>query len=252
VDFAADPSTLLLLLGAATLAGFVDAIAGGGGLITLPALLVAGVSPLGALGTNKAQSVFGSGTASVTLLRKRMVTVTEVAPPFVRAAIGSAVGALVVRQFDTDSLDIVIPAVLVLIGGYFLFVPSVGELESTPRLSVRVYRNTVVPAIGAYDGLLGPGTGSFFAVSGVALRGLHLVKATAVAKTLNFASNAAALAVFIVGGEVVWEAALVMMGGQAIGAFVGAHTMVRGGTRLIRPMVVVMSAAMLVRYFAAS
>ncbi len=252
MDFAADPSTLLLLFGAATVAGFVDAIAGGGGLITLPALLVAGVTPLQALGTNKAQSVFGSATASTTLIRKKLVSAREVAPPFVRAAAGSAVGAMVVRQFDTDALDIVIPVVLVLIGGYFLLVPSAGEFESTPRLSVPVYRNTVVPAIGAYDGLLGPGTGSFFAVSGVALRGLQLVKATAVAKTLNFASNAAALAVFIVGGEVVWKAALAMMGGQAVGAFAGAHTMVRGGTRLIRPMVVIMSVAMLVRYFASS
>jgi uncharacterized protein len=251
VDFAADPSTLLLLFGAATLAGFVDAIAGGGGLITLPALLVAGVSPLGALGTNKAQSVFGSATASITLLRKDIVTVREVAPSFVRAALGSAAGAIVVRQFDTEALDMAIPVVLVVIGGYFLFVPAAGEFESTPRLSVPIYRNTVVPTIGAYDGLLGPGTGSFFAVSGVALRGLRLVKATSVAKTLNFASNAAALAVFIVGGEVVWKAALAMMGGQALGAFAGAHTMVRGGTRLIRPMVVVMSLAMLTRYFAA-
>lgn len=251
MEFVADPSTLLLLFGAATLAAFVDAIAGGGGLITLPALLVAGVSPLGAIGTNKAQSVFGSGTASVTLLRKRVVTAREVAPSVWRSAVGAAFGAAAVQQLDTDALDIAIPLVLLLIGGYFLFVPAAGEFESTPRMSVSAYRNTVVPGIGAYDGVLGPGTGSFFAVSGVALRGLRLVKATAVAKTLNFASNGAALVVFIIGGEVVWKAAIVMMGGQILGGFVGAHTMVRGGTRLIRPLVVATSVAMLIRFFTA-
>jgi uncharacterized membrane protein YfcA len=249
MEFVADAPTLLLLFGAALLAGFVDAIAGGGGLITLPALLLAGVSPVAAIGTNKSQSVFGSGVASATVIRKKIVSIDEVRAPFVRAVFGGAVGAFIVQRVDAEALDVVIPIVVAGIGSYFLFAPRVGDVATEPRIRASIYRNTVVPIIGFYDGFFGPGTGSFFAMGGVALRGLGVIKATATAKTLNFGSNVAALAIFVIGGQVVWAATAAMIAGQLAGATVGARTMIRGGTRLIRPLVVTVSVAMLVKWF---
>lgn len=249
MDFTADPKTLGLLFVAALVAGFVDSIAGGGGLITMPALLLAGASPVAAIGTNKSQSVFGTAVASATVLRREIVTVAEVRPMFIRSMAGSAFGAIVVQQIDPSAFDVIVPVVIALIGGYFLLAPSPGQTERPPRLSTNRFGNAVVPLIGFYDGFFGPGTGSFFALSGVALRGLQLVKATALAKTLNLASNLAAIAIFIVGGQVLWSATVVMMFAQLVGASVGARTMISGGARLIRPMVVVVSGAMLISWF---
>lgn len=215
----------------------------------MPALLLAGAPPVAAIGTNKSQAIFGTSVASATVLRAKVITVEDVKRPFVRSMIGSLCGAIVVQQVNADALDVLVPIVVGLIGGYFLFAPRVGDVESEPRMRPGLYRNTVVPVIGFYDGFFGPGTGSFFALSGVALRGLELVKATATAKTLNLASNLSALAVFVVSGQVLWAATAVMMVGQFVGASVGARTMIAGGSRVIRPLIVVVSAAMLLKWF---
>ncbi len=248
-----DPTftTLTLLFGAALLAGFVDSIAGGGGLITMPALLLAGVPPVAAIGTNKSQSIFGTGIAATTLVRRGLINPREIRPAFIRSMIGSAIGAIVVQQINTEMFDFIVPVVVGLIGAYFLFAPSLGNTDTVARLTPPVYRNTAVPVIGFYDGFFGPGTGAFFALSGVSLRGLGIVKATAWAKALNLASNFAALVVFIIGGQIVWAATVVMMGGQFIGANVGTRVMISGGTRIIRPLVVLVSAAMLLKWILA-
>ncbi len=162
---------------------------------------------------------------------------------------GSASGAWIIQRVDTKVLNTVIPIALGGIALYFLIVRGAGQSNTSPRLSLRAYRRRVIPAIGFYDGAIGPGTGSLFATAGVSLRGLDLVTATATAKPLNFASNLAALAVFILGGAVVWQTGLLMIVGQALGSYLGTHTMLRGGTRLIRPMIVLAAAAMLARYF---
>lgn len=240
--------TLALLFGAALLAGFVDSIAGGGGLITMPALLLAGVSPVAAIGTNKSQAIFGTSIAATTLVRRGLISPREIRPAFIRSMIGSAIGAVLVQQINTALFDFIVPIVVGLIGAYFLFAPSPGETDTAARLTPSTYRNTAVPAIGFYDGFFGPGAGAFFALSGVTLRGLGIVEATASAKALNLASNMAALIVFIIGGQIIWAATAVMMGGQFIGASVGTRVMIAGGTRVIRPLVVVVSAAMLIKW----
>ena len=239
---------LLLLLAAAFVAGFVDTLAGGGGLITIPALLLAGVPPLQALATNKLQSVFGVLTASVTLWRKGWLDWRSMQGLFWLAFVGSGLGTLTVQQVNPQALDWVVPIVLAAIAFYYLLSPTAGDLETQPRISDRLYRRVVVPLIGAYDGMFGPGTGSFFATSAVALRGLDLVKATVQAKLLNFATNLAAVIFFALGGHMLWLIGLVMLCGQALGAWLGAQVVLRGGSRLIRPLLVVVCLLMLLRY----
>jgi uncharacterized membrane protein YfcA len=122
-------------------------------------------------------------------------------------------------------------------------------LASAPRLGNRLYGYVLVPIIGFYDGFFGPGTGSFFSVIGVSLRGQTLISATAVAKVLNFATNIASLILFIASGKVIWAVGLIMVCGQVIGAYAGAHAAIKGGARLIRPVIVVVCFAMVGRYF---
>ncbi|MEC4720621.1 TSUP family transporter [Noviherbaspirillum sp. CPCC 100848] len=248
MEFVLSPEILAGLFAAAAIAGFVDAIAGGGGLITIPVLLLAQVPPLHALATNKLQSSFGSLTASLMVLRRRLVRWSQMRRLFVCSLIGSAFGAFAVQFVSAQTLDIVIPIVLVSIAMYFLLAPNAGAVERKPRVNEAAYQGVVVPGIGFYDGMFGPGTGSFFSLAGVALRGHTLLTATAQAKVLNFASNVASLAVFVAGGKVLWTAGAAMVAGQILGAWGGSHAMVRGGTKLIRPMIVTVCVIMLGRY----
>ena len=248
MDIVLSPDVLALLFAAAAIAGFIDAIAGGGGLITIPVLLLAQLPPLHALATNKLQASSGSLTASLMVIRRGLVQLPEVRPLFISSLIGAGIGAFAVQFMQAQTLDVVIPVVLVAISLYFILAPNAGAVERHPRLGQAAYQGAVVPGIGFYDGMFGPGTGSFFSLAGVALRGQNLITATANAKVLNFASNIASLAVFITGGKVVWTAGAAMICGQVIGAWGGSHAMVRGGTRLIRPMIVTVCFVMLGRY----
>ncbi len=239
--------TLALLAAVALVAGFLDTLAGGGGLLTLPALLLAGVPPLAALGTNKLQGSFGTGMATYQVLRRKRVSWPHVKGPMLCAFGGSAAGSIAIQFVDTDGLRVLIPLVLAVIAAYFLLVPRAHEPPPAPRIDERPFRAAVVPAIGAYDGAFGPGTGSLFALSGVALRAQTLVQSTAVAKTLNFATNVASLAVFLVAGHVVWIAGGAMIGGQLLGAYVASHVLFRVKPLVIRVLIVGMSLGMLVR-----
>lgn len=243
-------SLLLILGGVALLAGFIDTLAGGGGLLTLPALLLAGLNPVQALATNKLQGTFGSGMATFMLLRRRRFaeTLAGLRRPFLWSLGGSALGTVLVQLTDSDALQVLVPVVLAVIALYFLFSPGAGSVTRAPRLSARLYERTVVPVIGFYDGFFGPGTGSFFSLTGVALRGQDLITATAQAKALNFASNIASLTLFVVGGKVLWVTGAVMIVGQVAGAWLGSHAVLRGGARLIRPLIVLVCLAMLLRY----
>ena len=238
---------VVLALGAG-LAGFIDTIAGGGGLITLPLLLLSGLPPVAALATNKLQGSFGTLVATLTLLTRRQIVLAEIGLGFVMAFCGGVIGALAVRWIQPKALDVLIPIVLGGIALYFLFAPNAGEIAGRARMAPALYRQLVVPIIGFYDGFFGPGTGSFFALAGVALRGETLLRATAFAKVLNFASNLAAFLIFLLAGKVVWLAGAAMVCGQILGAYAGAHAVIRGGARLIRPLIVVICFAMLARY----
>ena len=236
-----DPLVLLALGGAGLLAGFVDAIAGGGGLIALPALLAAGVPPVAALGTNKVQSVIGTGMAALTYWRKGFVSLPALAVAIGCTFVAAFLGAFVVKQIDISLLQVAVPVALVAIALYFLFAPRLTDEDRHARLRFALFVPLMGAAIGFYDGIFGPGTGSFLTMGFVALFGLGITRAASNTKILNLASNLGALALFIPSGDVVWLAAAAMAVGQLVGGYLGALTGIRFGARLIRPLVVVIS-----------
>ncbi|WP_174521832.1 TSUP family transporter [Moraxella oblonga] len=239
---------LTILFFVAMLAGFVDAAAGGGGLIVVPALLLSGLNPIAALATNKLQGSAGSLSASLTMIKKGIAKPKTIKTALILAFVGSAVGTVLVQLSPPDFLKIAIPFVVGAMGLYTLFSPNLGNYQKPPKLSHKAWQNGVVPAIGFYDGYFGPGTGTFFSLSGVVGRGQDLVAATGNAKLLNFATNLASLIFFIIGGQVVWAIGLVMIVGQVIGAYLGSHMVIKGGAKYIRPMIVLMCFLMVVRY----
>ena len=244
------PELLLLLFIVALVAGCVDTLAGGGGLIVLPALILAGLPPLQALGTNKLQGSMGTFTASSMMLRHRRVQRHSVKFFMLTAFVGAASGSLALQFIDPGFLRFLIPIVLIAIAIYFLFAGRLLDIGMQTSIPTRLYRNVIVPAIGCYDGMFGPGTGSFFALAGVALQGKPLLEATAIAKTLNFATNVASLLIFVIAGQIAWTAGLVMMAGQAAGAWLGSHILFRIDPQYLRVMIVFICLAMLARYFA--
>jgi hypothetical protein len=237
----------LALGGVGLVAGFVDAIAGGGGLIALPALLSAGLPPVAALATNKMQSVAGTTIAAVTFWRKGFFSLKSMLVPVSATFIGSYLGAFSVKQIDTSFLAAVVPVALVLIALYFLFAPRLTDSDRVARLNFTVFVPVFGFMIGFYDGIFGPGTGSFLTVALVTLFGLGVTRAAGHTKLLNMTSNYAALALFIPSGDVVWPVALSMIVGQIAGGYLGALTGIRFGARLIRPFVVIVSAALAIR-----
>lgn len=231
-------SVLLLLMCAALIAGFIDSIAGGGGLITLPALLATGMPPALALGTNKLQSCFGSFTATLYFWRQGLVQISNMWPHIVCTFIGSALGTLLVQHIDPTLLSRLLPFLLIGFSIYFLVSPRISNEDSEQRLSPLIFAFVIGTSIGFYDGFFGPGTGSFFAIAFVALAGFGLAKATAHTKLLNFTSNLASLLFFALGGHVLWSAGLAMAVGQYLGARLGSRMVVSHGVKLIRPLLV--------------
>lgn len=241
---------LSLLFIAAFLAGFVDAIAGGGGLITVPAMLLAGFSPIETLGTNKLQSLFGSGSATLAYARGGHVELRSQLPMALMSAIGAALGAMLTTFVPGDVLKALMPVLLVVIALYFLLRPNLGDLDRHRRMTPFLFGLTLVPLIGFYDGIFGPGTGSFFMLAFVTLLGYGLLKATAHTKMLNFASNIGAFAVFALSGVIHWKAGLVMGAGQFLGAQAGSRLAMRSGARIIRPLLVIGCVALALRLLA--
>jgi uncharacterized protein len=237
-----------LLFLAALCAGLVDAIAGGGGVLTLPALLAAGLPPHQALGTNKGQAVFGSLTALWRYQRAGLVNGARAKVTFPLGIVGSALGA---RAVLSVSAEVLRPLVLLLLIGVALVLTlRRGQKADTGTSAVvhPVYGAAAVAVvIGAYDGFFGPGTGTFLIAAFVGLLGLSLREATADAKVVNFASNLAAVALFWSRGAIVWKVALPMAVGQFLGAWLGAHLAVRGGARVIRPVVLAVVVALVVK-----
>lgn len=238
---------LALLFAVALLAGFIDSIAGGGGLLTVPALLAVGIAPQAALATNKLQSCGGSFSASLYFIRRRMVNLSDIKLSILFAFVGSALGTLLVLHIQADFLRILLPILTISVGLYFLFCPKIGEDDRKRRLSETQFAILAAMVIGFYDGFFGPGAGSFYALAYVTLAGFSLTKATAHTKVLNFTSNIAGLLFFIFSGQVIWVVGLVMLVGQVIGARIGARMVISKGKKLIRPMLIIVSTVMSIK-----
>jgi uncharacterized protein len=229
---------LLFLTG--LVAGLVDSIAGGGGLITIPVLLGVGMPPQVALGTNKLQASFGSGSAMLTFVRSGTVHLNDCWAGIAYTAIGAALGTITVQMLDPALLRHVIPWLLVSIVLYTLLTPRLGYEEIHPRVKPGPFFFAAGLVLGFYDGFLGPGTGSFWVMALMLGLGFNMTRATGYTKVMNFTSNVASLALFICGGSVLWREGLIMGIGQFVGARVGARMVVRKGTRFIRPVFVTM------------
>ena len=227
-----------LLFGTGLVAGFVDSIAGGGGLITLPVLLSTGIDPHVALGTNKLQSTFGSGSATGHHLRAGSAKWSECRRGFLFTFVGAMLGSLAVQLFDPNLLKRFIPVMLLLVALYVFFKPKFGEQDIHPRMTPGRFDLIFCVGIGFYDGFFGPGTGTFFTMAFALGLGFNLIKATAHTKVMNFASNLASLILFLSFKQVWFAAGFTMGVGQWIGARLGSRMVLRGGANFIRPMLI--------------
>ncbi len=239
-----DVTTVVFLAAAAFIAGFVDSIAGGGGLIALPALLIAGFDPVSALATNKLQGSFGTASATFTFWKSGRLNprqhLATIAMVFIAACLGVAAVGFAPKQL----LIALLPPLLIAIALYFAFSPSFTNQSSSPRWPARAFTFFLAPLLGFYDGIFGPGTGSFFMLVLVTLFGLGAVEATGRTKLFNFTSNVAALLIFATGGKILWAIGLMMGVAQFIGAQLGAKLAIKNGAKIIRPLLVVVCCAM--------
>ncbi|MBP1690656.1 MAG: hypothetical protein H6Q32_8 [Bacteroidetes bacterium] len=229
----------LLFLGG-LLAGWVDAIAGGGGMVTIPLLLGIGLPPQMVLGTNKFQASFGSFTAARHYVREGVVPLADARPGILFTLIGSALGTLAVQQIDPGILNVVIPFLLLGIAVYMLLTPRLGTVQSHPRIPRMTFYAIAGLTLGFYDGFFGPGVGSFWAMAFVLGLGFHLTRATGYTKVMNFASNVISLIMFGFGGYILWLPGAVMAAGQILGARLGSGMVVEKGVQFIRPVFIVM------------
>lgn len=234
-----DTGTIVLLCLAALVAGWVDAVAGGGGLLQLPALLLAvpEATPVQALATNKASSIAGTSAAAATYARQARPDVRTALPMILTAILGSALGAATASRLPGEVFRPVIIVLLVAAWLWTLLQPSMG-LQDRIRWQGRrrhyVVAGVAGALIGFYDGLLGPGTGSFLLLVLVAVLGYSFLRASATAKVVNLGTNAAALAVFAATGSVLWLLAAAMACCNVIGAVIGARMAIRRGSAFVR------------------
>lgn len=227
---------LPLLFATGLTAGFVDSIAGGGGLITLPVLLSFGLSPQRALGTNKLQSTFGSGSAAAHYAVAKTVDLRDCARGFLLTLLGAALGAIAVQQVNPWFLKRTIPILLIVVAGYVLWKPRLGAEDLRPRMRRLWFDIVFGLGLGFYDGFFGPGTGTFWAMAFLLSLGFNLTRATGYTKVMNFASNLSSLAFFLVGRKVEPAMGLTMALGQLLGARIGSRMVIVRGTRFIRPV----------------
>lgn len=235
--------TLALLWITGLFAGFVDAIAGGGGIVSLPMLMATGMPPHMALGTNKLQGTFGSFTATVNYSRKGLVSIREIPMGIAWTAIGAVTGTISVQWVNATFLSHLILILLVGVFLYTLASPGMGKTDAQAVMTRPLFFTLAGFGLGFYDGFFGPGTGSFWTVALVVLLGLNLKKATAHTKVFNFTSNIVALSAFFFAGQVVVSAGLAMGIGQMIGAYFGSRLVIRRGTGFVRVFFIIVVVA---------
>jgi len=242
---------VLICVVAAFLAGFVDAVAGGGGLIQLPVLLWTFPSaPLASiLGTNKAVSIVGTSTAAHTYRKRIQVSAKQLVPMMSAAFVGSLCGAFLATNVSREMFEPIILVILIAVGSFTILRPDFGKLETNRDVSP-----ALVPLIGLvigfYDGLIGPGTGMFLLFSLVSFVGSSFLGASAIAKFVNVATNLAALIIFIPGGHVIWVIVALMAPANLMGGYLGARTALDRGSSFVRLIFLTMLVALIARLIA--
>jgi len=244
-------ATALFLLAASFFAGFIDSIAGGGGLIQLPALLIGLPKSETAevLGTNKLSAVFGTTTAAA-LYRKQIkpdpkILIAMGLPAF----LGSAGGAVLASKIPTSSMRPMVLVLLIIVAIYTWFKPDLGKFENLRHLPKRRVQIAAIAGvvIGFYDGIFGPGTGSFLMLILVASLGYAFITASAIAKVVNVATNVGAIMVFGIHGAVIWQIGIIMGIANISGAIIGSRLAIKGGSTLVRKVFLIVTVALIVK-----
>lgn len=243
-------STILLLVLAGLAAGWVDAVVGGGGLIQLPALLLTpGVTPIQALATNKVASIMGTSVSSITFYRRVQPDLTTAAPAALAALAGAVGGAAVASHIPEEALQ---PIIVVVLIGVLVIVMARPQLGALTDLRWEGNKHRVVAAavgltIGLYDGMLGPGTGTFLVLALVGVLGYAFLPASAIAKIINFATNLGALIFFVPSGHVLWALGLVVGTANLVGGYIGARMAISRGSGFVRIVLLVVVSVLIVR-----
>lgn len=241
--------TLFILSLIAMLAGFIDAIAGGGGLITLPALLISGVAPVSAIATNKLQAAAATLSATIEFARKGLIQWKTAIPITFTSFIGGILGAVSVSLLSRPILFTIVPILLIIVAVYFLLTPKMSESDRPAKMSFFLFSLTVAPVLGFYDGIFGPGVGSFFLIGFIFLLGCKLINAMSYTKLANVSCNLGSLFFFISQGSIIFPLAISMAIGAFIGAHIGAKFALRFGSKLIKPLLITISLIMALKLF---
>ncbi len=239
--------TFILLFFTGLLAGFVDSIAGGGGLISLPVLLSIGLPPQLALGTNKLQGSFGTLSATINFIRKGKASLSDNVSGIAFTFIGAVIGAWAIQQIEAGFIRHIIPFMLLFVLIYTLLAKDLGTVQGRAKMGKNLFFMIFGLLLGFYDGFFGPGTGAFWTGALLILLGLDMTSATGTTRIMNFTSNIVALAVFVIGGNVLYSAGLTMAGGQIIGARIGSSMAIKKGAPFIRPIFLTMVCLTIVR-----
>jgi uncharacterized membrane protein YfcA len=244
-------ATAIFLLAASFFAGFIDSIAGGGGLIQLPALLIGLPKSETAevLGTNKLSAVFGTTTAAA-LYRKQIKPDPKILLAMgVPAFLGSAGGAVLASKIPTSSMRPMVLVLLIIVAVYTWFKPDLGKFENLRHLPKRRVQIAAIAGvvIGFYDGIFGPGTGSFLMLILVASLGYAFITASAIAKVVNVATNVGAIMVFGINGAVLWQIGIILGIANITGAIIGARLAIKGGSTLVRKVFLLVTVALIVK-----
>ena len=244
--------TVLTLVLAAFVAGWVDAVVGGGGLIQLPALLIGlpeSTPPAAILGTNKISSVWGTATSSILYAINVRPDWRSVLPLVVGSSVGSALGASAARYLPKEIFTPIVLVALIVVAIYTWRRPQLGLVTERKQVGRRHYLLTLAIGlgVGAYDGILGPGTGTFFVILLVGVLGWGFLDASAQAKIANLVTNLSAIVVFAAHGVILWQLGLLMGAANLVGGFLGARTAISRGNTFVRKVFLAVVALLIVR-----
>nr|UOP04467.1 TSUP family transporter [Conchiformibius kuhniae] len=243
-----DLGVMAFLIVGAAVAGFIDALCGGGGLISIPVLLTAGFSPAQAIAANKLQGAVGALASTHYYAGKGVLDKRRLWALLPPALLGGGLGTLAIQFVGNRFMSYALPVMLILMAAYFAFSKQIKDEPRTAKMGVAAFSFTVVPLIGFYDGFFGTGAGTFYLAAVTMLLGMSLTAGMAYSRVLNLASNLVSLAIFIYLGKMVWLAGILMTVGEVAGVYLGSHLVYKNGAKLVKPLVVVACVAMALKY----